>query len=51
VDEFLCIAGGNPNLKDKGKEDIVEWFEQPPPISAYTPRTSKLGKRKAESPW
>jgi hypothetical protein len=47
---FFASLEATLNPTDKEKEDIAERFEQPPPISAYTPRTSKLGKRKAESP-
>jgi hypothetical protein len=38
----------NPTLAEK--DIIAERFKQAPPLSSFTPRTSRLGKRKVESP-
>jgi hypothetical protein len=47
---FFASLEATPNPTSAEKDIIAGRFEQTPPLMAFTPRTSRLGKRKAESP-
>jgi hypothetical protein len=47
---FFAPLEATPNPTSAKKDIIAGRFEQPPPVSAFTPRSNRLGKRKAESP-
>jgi hypothetical protein len=48
---FFASLEATPNPTSEEKDIIAERFDQAPPLSAFTPRTSRLGKRKADSPF
>jgi hypothetical protein len=47
---FFASLEATPNPTTAEKDIIAERFEQPPPVSAFTPRSGRHSKRKAESP-
>jgi hypothetical protein len=47
---FFASLEATPNPTTAEKIIIAERFEQPPPVAAFTPRSGRLVKRKAESP-
>jgi hypothetical protein len=47
---FFASLEATMNPTSAEKDIIAGRFDQPPPMSAFTPRLIRLGKRKAESP-
>jgi hypothetical protein len=47
---FFASLEATPNSTSAEKDIIAGRFDQPPPVSAFTPRSIWLGKQKAKSP-
>jgi hypothetical protein len=47
---FFASLEATPNPTSAEKDIIAGRFDQPPPVSAFTPRLIRVGKRKAKSP-